>query len=65
MVIGLLSVGRILPSARVAQFLVSINYLMATSLMFTGGFQILFTRYISDRLMRSGTIWSYPTSPAL
>jgi uncharacterized membrane protein len=50
MVIGLLSVGRILPSARVAAFLVSINYLMAASLMFTGGFQILFTRYISDRL---------------
>ena len=50
LLIGILSVGKLIPNPKIALFLVSINYLIAISLIFTGGFQILFTRYISDRL---------------
>src|ERR1700687_431234 len=50
LLIGILSVGKFIPDPKIALFLVSINYLIAISLIFTGGFQILFTRYISDRL---------------
>lgn len=50
MVIGLLSVGRIFPSSLVIQFLVLVTYMMAGSLILSGLFQLLLTRYISDRL---------------
>ncbi len=50
LLIGILSVGKFIPSPKIALFLVSINYLIAISLIFTGGIQLLFTRYISDRL---------------
>lgn len=50
MVIGLLSLGYLVPAQEVGQFLISVTYLMAGSLVFTGGAQLFFTRYISDRL---------------
>ena len=50
MVIGLLSLGYSVPSQEVGQFLISVTYLMASSLIFTGGLQLFFIRYISDRL---------------
>lgn len=50
MVIGLLSLGALVPALEVRQFLISVTYLMASSLIFTGGWQLFFTRYISDRL---------------
>ncbi|PFN89322.1 histidine kinase, partial [Bacillus sp. AFS076308] len=34
----------------VGQFLVTVTYLMATSLILTGGLQLFFTRFVSDRL---------------
>jgi uncharacterized membrane protein len=50
MLIGILSLGGITPENQVRQFLVSVTYLMATSLIITGGLQLCFTRFISDRL---------------
>lgn len=50
MVIGFLSLGYLVPAQEVGQFLISVTYLMAASLIFTGGLQLSFTRYISDRL---------------
>jgi uncharacterized membrane protein len=49
MAIGLLSVNRV-QSLALRQFLVSITYLMAASLILTGFLQLMFTRFISDRL---------------
>ncbi|HET6150565.1 MAG TPA: exopolysaccharide Pel transporter PelG [Polyangia bacterium] len=47
--IGLLSVGPV-PALEVRQFLVSVTYLMAGSLILTGALQLTFTRFIADRL---------------
>jgi polysaccharide biosynthesis protein PelG len=50
MLIGVLSIGRVVPQTLVVQYLVSVTYLMAASLVVTGPLQLLFTRFISDRL---------------
>lgn len=50
MLIGLMSLGVLVPSSLVRQFLVTVTYLMATSLILTGGLQLFFTRFVSDRL---------------
>jgi polysaccharide biosynthesis protein PelG len=47
--IGVLSVGPV-PATEVRQFLVSVTYLMAGSLILTGALQLTFTRFIADRL---------------
>ena len=49
--IGLLSVGP-LPAMEVRQFLVTITYLMAASLIWTGGLQLMFARFIADCIYR-------------
>jgi uncharacterized membrane protein len=49
--IGLLSVGRV-PDLEVRQFLVTVTYLMAASLIVTGGLQLMFTRFIADCVYR-------------
>nr|WP_321274338.1 exopolysaccharide Pel transporter PelG [uncultured Vibrio sp.] len=48
--IGMISVGVVFPSTIIIQFLVIVTYLMAGSLIISGLFQLLLTRYISDRL---------------
>lgn len=50
LIIGVLSVSVVEPKAEVTQFLVSVTYLMSASLIVTGGLQLLFTRFVSDRL---------------
>ena len=50
MLIGVLSLGAVLPETLIGQFLVTVTYLMATSLILTGGLQLFFTRFVSDRL---------------
>jgi len=50
LLIGILSIGVVVPDLLVVQFLVSVTYLMAASLTFTGGAQLVFTRFVSDRL---------------
>ncbi|MNM85382.1 hypothetical protein D3C76_419720 [compost metagenome] len=50
MLIGILSIGVAGPDFLIRQFLITVTYLMAGSLIFTGGLQLFFTRFISDRL---------------
>lgn len=50
MLIGVMSIGVVSPGASVRQFLVTVTYLMASSLIITGGLQVFFTRFVSDRL---------------
>ena len=50
LVIGLLSNTVIIPSFLVTQFQTSVTYLIASSLILTGGVQLAFTRFVSDRL---------------
>ena len=47
--IGIFSVNRV-ASLAVRQFLVTVTYLMAASLILTGFLQLMFTRFIADRL---------------
>jgi uncharacterized membrane protein len=48
--IGLLASGAVEPKERVTQFLVSITWLMCLSLILTGPLQLLFARYVADRI---------------
>lgn len=50
MLIGVMSLGAMDPPRQVAQFLVSVTYLMAASLILTGVLQLMFTRFVADRL---------------
>ncbi len=50
MLVGVISIGLVLPEVLIRQFLITVTYLMATSLMLTGGLQLFFTRFVSDRL---------------
>lgn len=53
MLIGIMSLGVVMPESLIRQFLVSVTYLMASSLILTGGAQLFFTRFISDRLFEN------------
>ncbi len=48
--IGLINTRRSAPADAVAQFQVSVTYLMAFSLILTSPLQLMFTRFIADRL---------------
>ena len=48
--IGVLNTGREAPSAMVSEFQVSITYLMAFSLILSSLLQLVFTRFVADRL---------------
>lgn len=48
--IGLLSAGVVTPAERITQFLVSITWLMAGSLVLTGPLQLVFGRFVADRI---------------
>lgn len=50
MLVGVLSLGLLMPEMLVRQFLITVTYLMASSLILTGGLQLYFTRFVSDRL---------------
>ncbi|GLS84088.1 exopolysaccharide Pel transporter PelG [Paraferrimonas haliotis] len=50
LVIGIVSVGRIFPNEMVIQYLVLVTYMMAGSLILSGFFQLMLTRFISDCL---------------
>lgn len=50
LIIGLLSSTVVVPSHLVTQFQTSVTYLIASSLIYTGGVQLAFTRFVSDRL---------------
>lgn len=50
MLVGVFSLAMLMPELLVRQFLVTVTYLMASSLIVTGGLQLFFTRFVSDRL---------------
>lgn len=50
LIIGVLSFAIVLPNLLIVQFQVSITYVIAASLIFTGPFQLAFTRFTADRL---------------
>ncbi len=50
LVIGIISVAVVVPQFLITQFQVSVTYLIAISLIVTGGLQLGFTRYTADRL---------------
>ncbi|MCW2271303.1 hypothetical protein D3C77_00160 [compost metagenome] len=50
MLVGVISLGLVIPESLIRQFLITVTYLMATSLILTGGLQLFFTRFVSDRL---------------
>src|SRR5690606_19699908 len=52
LVIGILSLGTVSPPVLIVQFQVSVTYLISFSLVITGAVQLLFTRFISDRLFQ-------------
>lgn len=49
LLIGVMSAEVVQPAERVVQFLVSITYLMAGSLLLTGPLQLMFSRFVADR----------------
>ena len=50
LIIGVLSYAIVVPNQLIVQFQVSITYIIAASLIFTGPFQLAFTRFTADRL---------------
>lgn len=48
--IGVLSIGTVYPDVLIVQFQVTVTYLIMSSLIFTGGLQLAFTRWVADRL---------------
>jgi uncharacterized membrane protein len=50
MLVGVLSTTALVPELMVRQFLITVTYLMASTLIITGGLQLFFTRFVSDRL---------------
>ncbi len=48
MLIGILSLGIVLPKLLIIQFLTLITYMMAASLILTGGLQLMLTRFVAD-----------------
>lgn len=53
LLMGVLSVGLVVPNYLVTQFQTSVTYLVAFSLIWTGLAQLAFTRFISDRLFEN------------
>lgn len=49
-IIGVISIPVVIPAVLVSQFQVSITYLIALSLIYTGLVQLAFTRYSADRI---------------
>ena len=50
LMLGMLSIGLVIPSVQITRFQVSVTWLIALSLIYTGGFQLIYTRYVADRL---------------
>lgn len=60
LLIGILSIGVVTPRGLIAQFQVSVTYVMAGSLILTGVVQLAFTRFIADRLFEKKDDWVLP-----
>ena len=62
LIIGILSYSMVVPAILITQFQVSVTYVIAVSLVFTGPFQLAFTRFAADRLFEKKMTWCCPTS---
>ena len=50
LVLGVMSLGVVVPASRISAFQTSVTWLIALSLIYSGGTQLAFTRYAADRL---------------
>jgi uncharacterized membrane protein len=50
LIVGLFSIGVVVPNVLISQFQVTVTYLISLSLIYTGLAQLVFTRFIADRL---------------
>jgi len=55
LVLGLISLAVVENTVHISQFQTSVTYLISTSLIFSGFFQLGFTRYVADELFRERT----------
>lgn len=60
LLIGIISIGRIFPTDLIIQFLVMVTYLMAASLILSGFFQLMLTRFISDMIFQKAELEIVP-----
>lgn len=61
LVVGLFSIGVVVPNVLISQFQVTVTYLIALSLIYTGLAQLIYTRYIADRLYEKKDALVVPT----
>lgn len=50
LLVGMFSAGVVIPGVLITNFQVSVTWLIALSLIYTGGMQLIYTRYVADRL---------------
>ena len=50
LILGVMSLGVVLPASKITDFQTSVTWLIALSLIYSGGTQLLYTRYVADRL---------------
>jgi len=50
LLLGVLSLGAIAPASKIGDFQTSVTWLIALSLIYSGGAQLAYTRYVADRL---------------
>jgi polysaccharide biosynthesis protein PelG len=50
LILGVLSLGALAPASQVSDFQISVTWLIALSLIYSGGTQLAYTRYVADRL---------------
>jgi uncharacterized membrane protein len=55
LIIGVMSYTIVVPNILIVQYQVSITYVIALSLIFTGPFQLAFTRFTADRLFEKNS----------
>ncbi len=55
LVLGFMSLGVVVPPSLISQFQTSVTWLIAISLIYSGGIQLAYTRYVADRLYEHRT----------
>jgi uncharacterized membrane protein len=50
LILGVMSLGVVVPAAKITAFQTSVTWLIALSLIYSGGTQLAYTRYVADRL---------------
>ncbi|MDA8094622.1 MAG: exopolysaccharide Pel transporter PelG [Betaproteobacteria bacterium] len=50
LILGVMSLGVVVPASKISDFQTSVTWLIALSLIYSGGTQLVYTRYVADRL---------------